>query len=377
MKKFKISIIFGTRPEAIKLAPVIKTLQRVEDFQVQVCITGQHKEMLENILEVFQVKPDINFKLMKHNQTLTEFTTRSLKKIDKYLLEFQPDIVMVQGDTTTVLTASLAAYYNQIAIAHVEAGLRSNNLYSPFPEEGNRKLASHLATYHFVPLKTNKENLLLEGIPEKNIYITGNTVIDSLLLAAKIIEKKKVIIPGFPEELKSGKIILITSHRREHFGEKFKEICLTIKDLSTRHPQVKFVYPVHLNPNIKIPVTQMLEGLKNVYLLEPLDYLPFISLLKECYFVITDSGGIQEEAPTFGKPILIIRDNTERQEVIDAGCAELIGTSRLNIIEKVSQLLDDKILYDKKAMIKNPFGDGRASKRIRNILKNIFMDLLP
>jgi len=366
----KIIVIFGTRPEAIKLCPVIMELKKYSrSIKTVVCVTGQHKEMLEKVLHTFNVVPDYNLHLMKINQSLIGLTSSSVVKIGDVLDKEKPDLVVVQGDTTTTFTAALAAYYKKINVAHVEAGLRSNNIYSPYPEEMNRKMTSLIAKIHFAPTETNKKNLMREGINKNNILITGNTVIDSLLwMKKKILSEKKDY-----KELRGidfgKKLILVTGHRRENFGNSFKNICNALKYLAEEN-DIEIVYPVHLNPNVRKHVFSILNNTSNIKLIQPLDYQPFLYLMTKCYFIITDSGGIQEEAPTFHKPLLITRDVTEREEVIKLGAALLVGTKKNNIIEKAEKLIYDENFYAKMCKVENPYGDGKSSKRIANRLIN-------
>lgn len=370
MKYKKISVVFGTRPEAIKLAPVINELKNYSEFTVNVCVTAQHRDMLDQVLEVFEIKPDVDLNIMKPNQTLADLSANSLRKLDQYFLNTRPDLVIVQGDTTTTFITSLAAFYNKIDVAHVEAGLRTFNRYSPFPEELNRTLTSRLTTLHFAPTEKAKINLINEGIAKNKIFVTGNTVIDALLSAMNILEVKDVDIPGLSKEIEKEKIILITGHRRENFGEGFQNICEAIAELADKYYNISFVYPVHLNPNVQKPVNKILGNKKNVYLIKPLNYLPFIKLMKLSHIILTDSGGIQEEAPSLGKPVLVMREFTERPEAVAAGCVELVGTNKNKIISKVTKILMDEKYYRKMEMIINPYGDGKAAKRILDVIKN-------
>ena len=362
----KVSVIFGTRPEAIKLCPVVLALKADPAFDCRVCVTGQHKEMLQQVLEVFGVTPDVDLALMRPNQTLGGLTSRAIAAIDEYLAQEKPDIVMVQGDTTTVLTGALTAFYHHIPVAHVEAGLRTGNMESPWPEEANRVLTTRLAKWHFCPTENNKNNLLREGVDSSDIYVTGNTVIDALLLATEKVEKLK------GEELNDsgGRKVLITGHRRENFGDGFEHICQAIRKLANEFPDVEFVYPVHLNPNVQEPVKRILSGFDNVKLIEPQPYLPFVKLMNESYLILTDSGGVQEEAPSLGKPVLVMRDTTERPEAMAAGTIKLVGTSADAIYENARTLLIDKAVYDKMSKSVNPYGDGKAVGRIVEVLKN-------
>lgn len=367
----KVSVIFGTRPEAIKLAPVILNLQRQPGIVCHVCVTAQHREMLDQVLEVFKIVPDTDLGIMKTNQNLSELTSKATIGVDKYLSDLKPDLVMVQGDTTTTFVGALVAFYHHIPVAHVEAGLRTGNLKSPWPEEANRVLTTRLTSLHFAPTETNKEALIKEGIPSDKIVVTGNTVIDALFLAT---EKVKANPPGIgvdgilpTGEIEKATIVLITGHRRESFGKGFESICYAIRELAIRFPEVHFIYPVHLNPNVRSPVLRVIgdeNGLKNVHLIDPLPYLPFVALMNRSKLILTDSGGIQEEAPSLGKPVLVMRHTTERSEAIAAGTAKLVGTDTGKIIREAARLLLDRSAYDSMAKKKNPYGDGRAAERI-------------
>ena len=371
--KRKISVIFGTRPEAIKLCPVVLALKADPAFDCKVCVTGQHREMLQQVLDVFGVKPDKDLALMRPNQTLGGLTSRAIAAIDEYLAEEKPDIVMVQGDTTTVLAGALAAFYHHVPIAHVEAGLRTWNMESPWPEEANRVLTTRLAKWHFCPTENNKANLVKEGVPEKDIYVTGNTVIDALLMAKEKVNANPPTIDGLPNDLMSSKdrMVLITGHRRENFGEGFGNICTAIKNLAERFPETHFVYPVHLNPNVREPVERILGAYrgKNVHLITPQSYLPFVALMNRAYLILTDSGGVQEEAPSLGKPVLVMRDTTERPEAVTAGTVKLIGTHQATIEKQCALLLTDADECAKMSAAVNPYGDGDAVGRIVAILK--------
>jgi len=372
----KISVVFGTRPEAIKLAPVILELKENYEFEISVCITAQHREMLDQVLKVFEIHPDIDLGLMKENQTLSELSSRIITAMDTYYKVYKPDLVIVQGDTTTTFLASLTAFYHKIKIAHVEAGLRTWNKYSPFPEEINRALTSKLADLHFAPTEISKNNLLNDGIKEESIFITGNTVIDALLIAREKLKGTKICIPGLPDDflINNKKIILITGHRRENFGEGFENICHAIADLSEEFQDYYFIYPVHLNPNVRKPVFEILSDRKNIYLIEPLDYLPFVSLMNNSTLILTDSGGIQEEAPSLGKPILVMRETSERPEGISACTAKLVGVTKKGIVDETKKLLLIKDEYDKMANVVNPYGDGTASKKIAEIISDQLKD---
>lgn len=357
----KILSIFGTRPEAIKLAPVLAALKQHDVISV-VCVTAQHREMLDQVLQLFGIQPDYDLAIMQPNQSLAELTARALTKLDEVLRIEQPDWVLVQGDTTTAMVAALAAFYHQIKVGHVEAGLRSFDKYQPFPEEINRKIATSVSDLHFAPTELSKQNLLREGVPETTIVVTGNTVIDALLQVA---EKSYdwdaspfAIIP------RDKRIILVTAHRRENFGAPLENICVVLRTIAERYSDVHIVYPVHLNPNVQTVVRQTLANLANLTLLAPLDYLPLVQLLKRSYLVVTDSGGIQEEAPGLGKPVLVLREVTERPEGVSAGTVKLVGTDRDNIIREIELLLTDKTAYDRMARAVNPYGDGYASQRI-------------
>ena len=369
----KVCIVFGTRPEAIKLCPVVLALKANPTFECKVCVTGQHREMLQQVLDVFGVVPDKDLALMRPNQTLGGLTSRAIAAIDAYLAEEKPDVVMVQGDTTTVLAGALAAFYHHIPVAHVEAGLRTWNMESPWPEEANRVLTTRIAKWHFCPTENNKANLLKEGVPEKDIYVTGNTVIDALLMAKEMVANKPPEIAGLPQELMRSKeqMVLITGHRRENFGVGFENICTAIRNLAERFPETHFVYPVHLNPNVREPVGRILGNHceKNVHLIEPQSYLPFVALMNRSYLILTDSGGVQEEAPSLGKPVLVMRDTTERPEAVTAGTVNVIGTERIAIERETTHLLTDVGAYRKLANSVNPYGDGLATKRIISVLE--------
>lgn len=366
----KISIIFGTRPEAIKLAPVILELKKRRDVICHVCVTAQHRQMLDQVMEIFDIVPDVDLNLMRPNQSLSGLTSRALEAIDGYLANEKPDVVIVQGDTTTVFSAALAAFYHKIPIAHVEAGLRTGNLDSPWPEEANRVLTSRLARWHFAPTESNRQNLLREHVPDEQIHVTGNTVIDALFLALAKIKENPPEISGLPgntlDYLGERKMVLITGHRRENFGSGFENICQAIAELARKNPLVEFIYPVHLNPNVRKPVENILRknGAKNVCLIEPLAYLPFVALMNRAYLILTDSGGVQEEGPSLGKPVLVMRDTTERPEAVEAGTVKMVGTNVEKIVGEVSRLISDEEAYGRLAHKHNPYGDGTAAKRI-------------
>lgn len=354
------------------MAPLVLELRRrSSDFEVRVCLTGQHRQMLDQVNRFFGVVGDYDLNLMTTNQTLAELTARCVTGVDRVLGEWRPDIVFVQGDTTTVMAGALAAYYRKIPIAHLEAGLRSGDLYSPFPEEANRIMTGHLATWHFAPTEGARANLAREGIVD-GVHVVGNTVVDALLLGLEKVRQKDVEIASAFAFLDSSKrIVLVTGHRRESFGRPFEELCEALKDLAAARPDVQIVYPVHLNPNVREPVNRILKGISNVYLIEPLDYPQLIWLLDRSYMVLTDSGGIQEEAPTLGKPVLVLRDVTERMEGIEAGTAKLVGTNRGIILAAALELLDDQDEYERMARAVNPYGDGTTSGKIRDILAGV------
>jgi UDP-N-acetylglucosamine 2-epimerase (non-hydrolysing) len=368
----KISLIFGTRPEAIKLCPLVLELKKHPEFDAHVCVTGQHRQMLDQVLEVFEVTPDVDLSLMQPDQTLAGLTARAVTAIDHYLGAYQPDMVIVQGDTTTSFCAALAAFYRRIPVGHVEAGLRTWNKLSPFPEEVNRVLTSRIADLHFAPTKWAKDNLLKEGVPPDRVFVTGNTVIDALHIAVEKVRRNPPEIPGLPQEFLHGDhrpLVLITGHRRESFGEGLRNICRALADLSDRFSDTVFVYPVHLNPNVRAPVFGKLYGRENVHLIEPLDYLSFVALMHRSTLVLTDSGGIQEEAPGLGKPVLVLRDTTERPEAVAAGTAKMVGTDRTTITDQVSALLTGGRAYAAMARAVNPYGDGTACRQIAALLK--------
>lgn len=364
----KISVIFGTRPEAIKLAPVILELRRRPQFECQVCVTAQHRQLLDQVLDVFDIVPDIDLNLMEPDQSLAGLTARAVDALNRYISDEKPDLVLVQGDTTTVFCAALSAFYNQVPVGHIEAGLRTGNFDSPWPEEANRVLTSHLASLHFAPTETNRQNLLREGIPPERVFVTGNPVIDALFIALDKIKVSSIEVPGIPSDVVSSwfdnPLVLITGHRRENFGPGLESICSAISELARKFPQVQFVYPVHLNPNVQRTVFAMLGNMGNVHLIEPLRYLPFISLMNRATLILTDSGGVQEEAPSLDKPVLVMRDATERIEAIEMGSAKLVGTGKERIIDTVSTLLTDERAYGVMAKSGNPYGDGKAARRI-------------
>ncbi len=362
----KISFIFGTRPEAIKLSPLILALRGHPDLESHVCVTGQHREMLDQVLEVFDIQPDVDLALMQPDQTLGGFTARAISAIDGYLDVHKPDMVVVQGDTTTVFCAALCAFYRRIPVAHVEAGLRTWNKYSPFPEEMNRVLATRLADLHFAPTATSRENLIKEGVAPDRIFVTGNTVIDAMHMAVAKVKVNPPTIPRLdPEVMTNGRpLVLITGHRRENFGVGFENICRAISALARKFTGVFFIYPVHLNPNVKEPVFKLLGNIQNVFLIEPLSYLAFVALMNRATLILTDSGGVQEEAPSLGKPVLVMRETTERPEAVETGTVKLVGTSADRIFDSVANLLTDEKAYAVMANAVNPYGDGKATARI-------------
>lgn len=384
----KIMLVFGTRPEAIKMAPLVKEFQKnMKDFQTIVCVTGQHREMLDQVLQLFEIKPDYDLNIMKQGQDLYDVTSRVLLGMRDVLQGVRPDVVLVHGDTTTSTAAALAAFYQQIPVGHVEAGLRTHNIYSPWPEEMNRLITGRIATYHFSPTTLSRQNLLSEGVRETSIFVTGNTVIDALYMVVDKIKKdntldtslKNVLISaGYDvNRLNDGKkLVLITGHRRENFGDGFISMCQAIKTLTEKYPEVDFVYPMHLNPHVRKPIHEVfgedLSDFGNMFFIEPLEYLSFVYLMEKSTIVLTDSGGIQEEAPGLGKPVLVMRDTTERPEALDAGTVRLVGTNYDKIVFEVSSLLDNPIYYDKMSKAVNPYGDGKACHRIVEFLsKNI------
>ncbi len=370
----KVLTIFGTRPEAIKMAPLVHALAQDDAFESKVCVTAQHREMLDQVLHLFGIEPEYDLNIMQPGQDLTEITSRILKGLKPVLQAFKPDVVLVHGDTTTTLSASLAAFYQQIPVGHVEAGLRTGDLSSPWPEEGNRRLTAHLAKWHFAPTDTSRDNLLREAIPAENIFVTGNTVIDALLWVRDRVKGDlglaERLAARYPFIDASKKMILVTGHRRESFGGGFDRICSALAEIALRHPEVKIVYPVHLNPNVSEPVNRILRGIGNIILIDPQDYLPFVYLMDKAYLILTDSGGIQEEAPSLGKPVLVMREATERPEAVSAGTVRLVGTDTAKIVEEVTRLLNDENEYHHMSRAHNPYGDGQACRRILDALKN-------
>ena len=377
-------LVFGTRPEAIKMAPLVKEFQKYSvEFQTIVCVTGQHREMLDQVLRIFEIQPDYDLNIMKQGQDLYDVTARVLTGMRDVLKKVQPDIVLVHGDTTTSTATALAAFYQQIPVGHIEAGLRTHNIYSPWPEEINRQITGRIATYNFAPTPLSKQNLLQENIKDASIYITGNTVIDALYMVVDKIRKDKELDLDLELVLKSSgydvnrivsgkKLVLITGHRRENFGDGFISMCRAIKTLAEKYSDADFVYPMHLNPNVRKPIHEVFgEGqLTNLFFIEPLEYLSFVYLMEKSTIVLTDSGGIQEEAPGLGKPVLVMRDTTERPEALDAGTVKLVGTNYDKIVSEVSALLDDKKYYDQMSQAVNPYGDGKACQRIVKYISN-------
>lgn len=377
--------VFGTRPEAIKMAPLVKELEKYpDDFKTVVCVTGQHREMLDQVLEIFDIHPDYDLNIMKQGQDLYEVTAKVLLGMRDVFREIRPDIVLVHGDTTTSTAAALAAFYQQIPVGHVEAGLRTHNIYSPWPEEMNRQITGRIATYDFCPTMLSKSNLLAEGVDETKITVTGNTVIDALYWVVRKIKSDKTLDSRLENELrtfgydvtrlqKGKRLVLITGHRRENFGDGFLHICRAIQALSRKYPDVDFVYPMHLNPNVRKPIHEVfgkdLNHSNNMFFIEPLEYLSFVYLMEKSHIVLTDSGGIQEEAPGLGKPVLVMRDTTERPEALDAGTVKLVGTDYDKIVTEVSTLLDDTESYDLMSKAVNPYGDGKACERIVEALR--------
>lgn len=380
-----IMLVFGTRPEAIKMCPLVKEFQKYpNDFRTIVCVTGQHREMLDQVLQIFDVTPDYDLNIMKQGQDLYDVTSRVLLGLRDVLKQEQPDIVFVHGDTTTSTAAAIAAFYQQIPVAHVEAGLRTHNIYSPWPEEMNRQITSRIAFYNYAPTPLSRQNLLQENVANETITITGNTVIDALYIVVDKIKQdyqlgeqlaQNILTAGYDvSRLNSGKkMVLITGHRRENFGDGFINMCTAIKDLTQKYPDVDFIYPMHLNPNVRKPIHEVfgedLSGLGNMFFIEPLEYLNFVYLMEKCNIVLTDSGGIQEEAPGLGKPVLVMRDTTERPEAVDAGTVKLVGTDYQKIVDNVSRLLDDTEYYNTMSKAVNPYGDGKACERIVNAQK--------
>jgi len=369
----KVLTVFGTRPEAIKMAPLAIKLAEQEGIDARVCVTAQHREMLAQVLVLFEITPEYDLNIMKPGQDLTDVTTNILQGIKPILADFKPDVVLVHGDTATTFATSLAAYYQQIAVGHVEAGLRTGNIYSPWPEEANRKLTGAITTFHFAPTETSQQNLLNEAVAPENITVTGNTVIDALLDVSAKLKNDTALNNEMAERFsflnKDKKLILVTGHRRESFGGGFERICKALAYTAEQHPGCQIVYPVHLNPNVQEPVNRLLKGVPNITLIEPQDYLPFVYLMNQAHIILTDSGGIQEEAPSLGKPVLVMRDTTERPEAVSAGTVKLVGTDVDKITTSLNQLLTDEKAYEEMSFAHNPYGDGKACERIIEVLR--------
>lgn len=367
MNNIKILTVFGTRPEGIKMAPIIKTMEKREGIENIICITAQHREMLDQVLNIFNIEPDYDLNIFKPGQTLTEITTRALEGLEKVIIETKPDVLLVQGDTTTVFAGALAAFYQKVKVGHVEAGLRSGNLYSPYPEEANRRLTGVLTNFHFAPTENNRQNLLREGYPDDRIFITGNTVIDALNYVVKEnYEFKYSSLNNI--DYKNKRVILLTSHRRENIGKPMENIFSAVRDIVNKYPDVELVFPIHLNPKVRDIAYRIFDNQERVHIIDPLDYEPFTNLMARSYLVITDSGGLQEEAPSLGKPVLVVREETERPEGIEAGTAKLVGTQYDNIYMELDILLSNEEEYHKMANAVNPYGDGKASERIVDII---------
>ena len=370
----KVLTVFGTRPEAIKMAPLVHALAKDPHFEAKVCVTAQHREMLDQVLNLFSIVPDYDLNIMSPGQGLTEITCRILQGLKPVLESFKPDVVLVHGDTTTTAAASLAAFYQRIPVGHVEAGLRTGDLYSPWPEEANRTLTGHLAMYHFAPTENSRQNLLRENLPDSRIFVTGNTVIDALFWVRDRVMNDEALRTELSERYpflsNDKKMILVTGHRRESFGQGFEKICHALAEIAATNPDVQIVYPVHLNPNVIEPVNRILGHIDNVMLIDPQDYLPFVWLMNHAWLILTDSGGIQEEAPALGKPVLVMRETTERPEAVDAGTVRLVGTDSRRIVDEVTRLLRDEDEYQRMSRAHNPYGDGRACERILLALKN-------
>lgn len=374
----KILIVFGTRPEAIKMAPLVKAFQKhTNTFETKICVTAQHREMLDQVLALFEITPDYDLDIMKQGQDLYSITSNVLLGMKPVLADFKPDVVFVHGDTSTTFAASLAAFYQQISVAHIEAGLRTGDIYSPWPEEANRQMTTQIAAYHFAPTPTSRENLLKENVNSRSIQVTGNTVIDALFLALEKIKSNKQLETDIINHLSTldyklqddKKIILVTGHRRENHGQGFINICTALKEIALSNPDIDILYPVHLNPNVQKPVKELLSGIDNVYLIEPLRYEQFIYMMDRAYCIITDSGGVQEEAPSLGKPVLVMRDTTERPEALDAGTVKLVGTNTALIIKEAQLLIDDQMAYERMSRANNPYGDGHACEKVIEFLK--------
>jgi UDP-N-acetylglucosamine 2-epimerase (non-hydrolysing) len=375
MTQRRILTIFGTRPEAIKMAPLVLALAQDERFDARLCVTGQHREMLDQVLDLFDIKPDFDLKIMKPQQSLSDVFSATMDRLQAVFAEFRPDMVLVHGDTASTFAATLSAFFHQVPVGHIEAGLRTGNLSSPWPEEANRKLTGVLAGLHFAPTATSQANLLAEGVDPATILVTGNTVVDALFVMTKRLANDDALRAAFDAQfafLRTGQpMVLVTGHRRENFGDGFERICAALGALAERFPDVDIVYPVHLNPNVREPVNRLLSQLGNIHLIDPIDYLPFVYLMGRSTLVLTDSGGIQEEAPSLGKPVLVMRDTTERPEAIEAGTVKLVGTSVDDIVDAVSSLLTDDVLFAQMSAAHNPYGDGKAIARIIERLAQI------
>jgi len=369
----RILSIFGTRPEAIKMAPLVRLLSEQEDFFSEFCVTAQHREMLDQVLDLFEIEPNYDLNIMKKNQTLMDITSDVLKLMTDVFLVSKPDIVLVHGDTSTTFAAALAAYYQQIPVGHIEAGLRTGDIFSPWPEEANRKLTATIASYHFAPTNSARENLIKENIPVDNIIVTGNTVIDALFWTRKKLKSDKTINQSLASEYSyldsEKKLILLTGHRRENFGSGFERICNAMKQIVINNKDIQIIYPVHLNPNVRNTVNQILDGIDNIFLIEPKEYLHFVYLMDRAFLIISDSGGVQEEAPSLGKPVLVMREKTERPEALEAGTVKLVGTNINLIVQETENLLNNKNYYKEMSLAHNPYGDGHASERIVKFLK--------
>jgi UDP-N-acetylglucosamine 2-epimerase (non-hydrolysing) len=376
-KAMKLLIVFGTRPEAIKMAPLVRVLKQSPQFEVRVCVTAQHREMLDQVLQLFDITPDFDLNLMRAGQTLTQLTCNILQAMETVLVKYKPDWVLVHGDTSTTLATSMAAYYQQVGVAHVEAGLRTRNIYSPWPEEANRQITGRLAGLHFAPTVQAQTNLLQEGVDSTIIQVTGNTVIDALLSISQRLDSDASLAQSLATHFSfldsSKRLVLVTGHRRENFGTGFESMCQALRDIAVL-PGVQIVYPVHLNPNVQEPVRRILGGVNNVHLIEPQDYLPFVYLMKRSHIILTDSGGIQEEAPSLGKPVLVMRDTTERPEAVAAGTVCLVGTDRIKIVKETTRLLSDQAAYEQMAYAHNPYGDGQACQRICSTFESLIRE---
>jgi len=378
MKSMKILTVFGTRPEAIKMAPLVKLLAKEKDIVHRVCVTAQHREMLDQVLALFKIVPHYDLNIMGHSQSLSDVTTHILQGLEPILEEFKPQLVIVHGDTSTTFSTSLAAFYKQIPIAHIEAGLRTGNLYSPWPEEANRQLTSTLAELHFPPTEMAKNNLLAEHVQRDKIVITGNTVIDALMQVTQTLNNDELLQQQLRSQFtqldQNKKLILVTGHRRESFGAGFEVICEALAEVAHFYPDIQIIYPVHLNPKVREPVQRILSDIDNIFLIEPLDYLPFVYLMTQSYLILTDSGGIQEEAPSLGKPVLVMRDTTERPEAVTAGTVKLVGTDKQVIFQEISELLENPDTYETMSHAHNPYGDGESCKKIISKIKDFYLN---